>query len=100
VGPDDARAVVDVLAGGRALATLRVDGPGRDVAVVGALARLGLAARRRGWTLRVRCDAGLAGLVELCGLSGVLGVELGRQPERREQPLGVEEVVQRDEPPA
>jgi hypothetical protein len=69
------------------------------VELVDVLARAQLAARRSGRRLRVR-DAGdeLRGLLELVGLSGVLGLEPRREPEVGEQ-LGVEEVMQpRDRP--
>ena len=39
-------------------------------------------------------------LLGLCGLGGVLGVEVGRQPEQREERVGVEEERQLDDPPA
>jgi hypothetical protein len=74
--------------------------PGRpDVALVDAVARVALEARRRGLALRLR-DASdeLRGLLELVGLAGVLAVEPRRQPELGEE-LRVEEVVQSRDPP-
>jgi hypothetical protein len=67
-----------------------------DVVTVEALARLGLTARRHGRTLVVDgADARLRALVDLLGLTEPLG-----QPEQREQPVGVEEVVDARDPPA
>ncbi|HST15556.1 MAG TPA: hypothetical protein VLJ44_11980 [Gaiellaceae bacterium] len=68
-----------------------------DLGIVDALARLQLAARRSGYEVAVTnvpCD--LLELIELAGLCEVLGVEVlrvepGRQPEEREERLGVEE---------
>jgi hypothetical protein len=75
-------------------------GPGSrpDLGVVDALARLQLAARRRGGSIRLRdpCPE-LRGLLELVGLAEALLVEAGREPELGEQP-GVEEVVQAGDP--
>ena len=72
-----------------------------DVAAVDALARLQLAARRAGFELRlVRATAELSCLIDLTGLATVLGVEPGRQPEEREQRLGVEEEAELDDPAA
>jgi hypothetical protein len=67
-----------------------------DVVTVEALARLRLTARRHGRTLVVE-GAGpqLRGLIGLLGLAEPLG-----QPEQREEPLGVEEVVDARDPPA
>jgi hypothetical protein len=64
----------------------------QDLALVNALARLQLAARRRGLRLRLRnVPADLVELLELCGLGEVLGLEPGRQPEHREEAGGVQE---------
>ncbi|MEV4200061.1 STAS domain-containing protein [Micromonospora globbae] len=74
-----------------------VDRP--DVVTVEALARLRLTARRHGWRLVVRdAGPGLLRLVELLGLTDALG-QSGRQPEQREQALGVEEVGDLGDPP-
>jgi hypothetical protein len=72
-----------------------------DVVTVEALARLRLTALRHGWTMRVH-GAGprLRRLVGFLGLAGALPVEVGRQAEQREQVRGVEEVVDRGDPPA
>jgi hypothetical protein len=65
-----------------------------DLALVDALLRLELAARRRGWHVCVRAPSDeLRGLLDLVGVSEVLRVEPRRQSELREQ-LGVQEVVQ------
>jgi len=59
---------------------------------VEALARLQLAARRKGLDLRLHVvSRELRDLIELAGLTQVLGVEPRRQAEEREQRLGVEE---------
>jgi ABC-type transporter Mla MlaB component len=63
-----------------------------DVNVVDALARLQLAAKRRGCRIVLRnASRELAELVGLMGLADVLAVEPRRQPEQREERLGVEE---------
>ena len=89
VAPDGTETIVD-----------RVSARSADLALVDALARLQLAARRHGLSVRVRdASEDLRALVELAGLAGVLGIEPRGQPELREQ-LGVEEVLQRPDPPA
>ena len=74
-------------------------GDGRpDLSTVDALARLQLAARRLGCSIRLRdACADLVGLLDLVGLRECL--EVGGQPEGGEQ-LGVEEVVVPDDPVA
>jgi hypothetical protein len=65
-----------------------------ELGCVNALARLQLAVRRCGWTLVVRDPhPNLGGLLELCGLAGVIELEPVGQPELGEQ-LRVDEVVQ------
>ena len=71
---------------------------GHDLEVVDALARLQLAARRRGFRIQLQnVPPDLAELLELCGLAQVLRmgdalrVDAGREPEHREEPGGVEE---------
>ena len=65
-----------------------------DVALVDALARLQLAARRAGWTMWLRESSGeLRDLIDLCGLGCALALEADGQPEEGEE-LGVEEVVE------
>jgi ABC-type transporter Mla MlaB component len=87
-----------------------------DVATVEALARLRLTARRHGWRLVVGgAGPDLLALVALLGLTAALPGEPaaapgeepaaalpqpGGQAEEREQPGGVEEVVERGDPPA
>jgi anti-anti-sigma regulatory factor len=76
-----------------------VDARSADLALVEALARLQLGARRRGERLRLRnVSDELRALLELVGLDQVLAVEARRQPELREQ-LRVDEVVQPGDPP-
>ena len=73
---------------------------GADVHVVDALARLQLAAKRRGRRLVLQnASRDLADLVGLMGLAEALGLEPRRQPEQREQRLGVEEERELGEPP-
>jgi hypothetical protein len=70
-----------------------------EVAAVDALARLALVARRVGCPLRLRrASPALRDLVEFCGLTDALGVERERQPEEREQALGLEERVDPGDP--
>jgi hypothetical protein len=68
-----------------------------DLVLVDALARLCLAAKRRGWTVVIG-DPGaeLGGLFELCGLSELL-LEMVGQSEGGEQ-LGIDEIVKGDDP--
>jgi hypothetical protein len=74
-----------------------------DLALVEALARLQLAARRLGCSIRLRdpCEE-LCGLLDLVGLADVvagaaLPLEAGGEAEDGEQ-LGIEEVVQPGDP--
>ncbi len=73
----------------------------QELALVDVLARLQLVAHRHGFELQVvesgeevRC------VIELAGLSAVLALEPKRQPEEREQRLGVEEEGELDDPVA
>jgi ABC-type transporter Mla MlaB component len=71
-----------------------------DAGTVEALARLQLTARRLGRRVRLRDPPReLRELLDLFGLDDVLRVEPRRQPEEREQPLGVEERVEMGDPP-
>ena len=71
-----------------------------DAGTVEALARLQLTARRLGRRIRLRDPSReLRELLDLFGLTEVLRVEPRRQPEEREQPLGVEERVEMGDPP-
>ncbi len=69
---------------------------GADEAVLDALARLQLAARRIGVSIELRnARRELVDLLNLVGLaSELLGVEVERQPEQREQ-VGIDEEVDR-----
>src|SRR5919204_5222163 len=70
-----------------------------DAGTVDALARLQLAARRRGCELRLRrTPAELRCLLDFTGLAEVLGVEPGREAEEREDAVGVEEERELDDP--
>jgi hypothetical protein len=70
-----------------------------DLALMDALARLQLAARRLGWSIRLRNPTEeLCLLLDLVGLVGVLPLETGGETEGGEQ-LGIEEVVQPRDPP-
>jgi hypothetical protein len=72
-----------------------------DLHLIDLLCRLELAARRRGRTLRFRdASPALAGLIAFAGLDSVLRLEPGRQAEEREDPVGVEEEGQLDDPAA
>ena len=69
------------------------------LAIVDALARLQLEARRAGLAVEVHDvpeDLGL--LISFCGLDDALRVEFRRQPEEREERLGVEEEAELDDP--
>jgi hypothetical protein len=72
-----------------------------DVLTVDALARLQLSARRHGRRLRVRhASDDLHDLIDLVGLREALGVEPRRQPEQREERVGVEEERELPDPAA
>ena len=70
-----------------------------DLRVVDSLARLQLEARRLGLSLLV-ADAPdeLCLLVRFCGLDEALRLEPRRQPEEREERLGVEEEAELGDP--
>lgn len=77
-----------------------------DAVTVDALARLQLKAKRLGYRIwlrhaspRLRALLELTGLVEVVPVLEGSAVEPGRQPEQREHPLCVEEMVQPDDPP-
>jgi hypothetical protein len=90
------RAVVEVVDGDVAIATVAITGVVPELFVVDVAARLQLAAGRLGWTVRLCAPSPrVATAVELAGL----GDQLGRQAERRED-ADVEEMVQRDQPTA
>jgi len=72
-----------------------------ELAIVDALARLQLEARRCGYEIAVEgAPEELVELIELAGLREVLGLELQRQPEEREERRGVEEERQLPDLPA
>jgi hypothetical protein len=72
---------------------------GADVETIDLLARLQLAARRHGRTLRfLHASPALSELTAFVGLEAVLPVEPGREAEEREDPVGVEEERQLDDP--
>ena len=63
-----------------------------DLRLIDRLARLQLAARRLGFEVRVfNAELALVELVDQCGLSDALPVEVKRQPEEREEAGRVEE---------
>jgi STAS domain len=71
-----------------------------DLATIDRIARLGLAARRRGCRLQLRdADQALLELIGFVGLAGTLGVEPGRQTEKWKQPCRVEEEGELHDPP-
>ena len=71
-----------------------------DFATVDALARLQLGAKRLGLRVVLRNPpARLADLIAFAGLAEVLPVERQRQPEQREERLGVEEEGELPDPP-
>jgi hypothetical protein len=85
-------------AGGGDVVVCDVGAARPDMVTVEALARLRLTAQRSGWRLVVSgAGPDLRGLVVLLGLADVLP-QSGRQPVQREEPLGVEEVVDRRDP--
>ena len=72
-----------------------------ELGIVEALARLQLAARRSGYELAVTdAPRDLLELIDLAGLSKVLGVEPLGQLEQREDRLGIEEDRELDDPAA
>ena len=72
-----------------------------DLEIVDALARLQLAARRSGYEVAVTAAPDdVLELIELAGLAETLCVEPLRQPEQREQRLGVEEERELPDPAA
>ena len=75
-------------------------GAAADCVTVDALARMHLAARRAGVELSLRhASAELRELLAFSGLSSVLRLEPGRQPEEREELLRGEEEGQLDDLP-
>jgi len=71
-----------------------------DLRVVNVLARAALNTRRRGERLSVvNASPELQGLIAYAGLDAVLLGRRRRQPEQREEPLGVEERGEPDDLP-
>lgn len=82
-----------------ALLTLDVGALTGGIALVEALARMHLTARRRGARIRLRrAGPRLRGLLHMAGLDTVLPVEPVGQPEQGEQVCGVQEGVERCDP--
>ena len=72
---------------------------GADAETIDLLGRLQLAGRRHGRTLRfLHASPDLVDLIAFAGLDAVLRVERGWQAEEGEDPLGVEEEGQLDDP--
>ncbi len=88
---------VVLVCGGREVGAWLAVGEGPpDLAVVEALARMQLAARRLGGQIQVRdVSTELKELLDLAGLGG----QVGGEPERREE-VGVEEGVEPGDPVA
>jgi anti-anti-sigma regulatory factor len=97
---DNSTTVVMVGADGAEQIVGRVGASRADLALVDALVRFQLLARREGGRLRLRnVSDELRELLELVGLADVLGLEPRGKAELGEQ-LGIEEVVQAGDPPA
>jgi hypothetical protein len=95
---DSSTTLVVVVEDGTELVVGRVDGTRADLALVDVLARMHLAACRRGWSLRIDgAPPALCALLQLAGLAGVLAVQPRGQPELLEQ-LRVDEVVEPGDP--
>jgi hypothetical protein len=96
------RAVVMIVDGDEVVVWEPPVGVRPNLDVIERLARLRLAARRRGYEVRLRDPcADMVALIKFVGLASVFGleeasVEVIGQPEGGEQP-GIEEVVQPDE---
>ncbi len=72
-----------------------------DLATLEHVARLRLCLKRGGCELALyEPDEELLVLLALAGLSGILGVQVLRQTEKREEPGGVEEEGELPDPPA
>jgi hypothetical protein len=83
----------------RVLCDVRALAP--DALTIDVLARLQLAARRAGQEVALRgASLELLELLELFGVTGVLRVEVGGQPEEREERVRVEEERELDDLPA
>ncbi|MFJ6568071.1 STAS domain-containing protein [Streptomyces sp. NPDC091292] len=95
---DDVRAQLESTGGGVVVCDASaLTAPG--LAAVDLLARLELAARRAGGRIMIRDpDPRLRELLQLVGL-GLLGLQVERLPEEREELGGVEEAVEPGDPP-
>jgi hypothetical protein len=95
---DRATTVVLVVAGGTAAVVARVDARRPDLALVDAILRLQLTARRRGCAVELRdVTDDLRALLRLVGVADVLRLEPCGQPEGGEH-LGVQEVMESRDP--
>ena len=73
---------------------------GPRLSAVDRLARRQLESKRQGRVIRLRTvPARFGELLDLAGLSEVLGVEMGRETEQGEERLGLEEERQPGDPP-
>ena len=71
-----------------------------DLGAIDDIARIHLGVRRSGCNLQLRsADDELRALIEFAGLRDVLGVEVERQPEEREEPGRVQEEGELSDPP-
>lgn len=87
-----------VVPDGTEIIVAHVDARAPDLGLVETLARLRLLARRCGCGVRLHdAPEELRALLELVGLLDVLPLELRRQAEGGEE-LGIEEVMQADDP--
>jgi len=95
-----ARAVLFIVHGDEEVFIGRITTEELDLSLIDAIARLQLAARRMGCSLRLReASIELCRLIDLAGLSACLDVEARREAEGLEQ-LGVQEVVDTGDPTA
>ena len=86
---------------GADVALCDVGGLPADLVAIDALARIQLAARRKGRQVVLRHAADdLRDMLAFVGLAGALRIESGGQAEQRKQGVGVEEEGELDDPPA
>jgi hypothetical protein len=79
VSSDGSTTCVELFDGTEPIAVWPLADVRRDIAVVDGLARLQLAARRVGWSIRIRnADEELCAIVRFAGLADVLPLEPGR----------------------
>ena len=85
---------------GADVALCDVGGLPADLVAIDALARIQLAARRKGRQVVLRHAADdLRDMLAFVGLAGALRIEPGGQAEQRKQGVGVEEERELDDPP-